>query len=88
MLPHFLRLSREVEGVEFFKLDADEVPNLVSQLDIRVMPTVIFFEDGVKVDELVGADPNGLEVCVTHRVLLFSETQLTLSEIGSCLEIP
>jgi len=74
MFPHFERLSREVEGVGFFKVDVDEVPDVVAQLGIRAMPTFIFFEDGVKVDELVGTNLKGLEVCATHRVLSFSET--------------
>ena len=55
-------------------MDVDEVPDVAAQLGIRAMPTFLFFEDGVKVNEFVGANWRGLEVCATHRVLLFSET--------------
>ncbi|PUU74492.1 thioredoxin-like protein [Tuber borchii] len=62
--PHFERLSREVKGVEFFKMDVDEVPDVAAQLGIRAMPTFLFFEDGVKVNEFVGANWRGLEAHV------------------------
>lgn len=62
--PHFERLSREVKGVEFFKMDVDEVPDVVAELGVRAMPTFLFFENGVKVNEFVGANWRGLEAHV------------------------
>ncbi|PWW75035.1 thioredoxin-like protein [Tuber magnatum] len=59
--PHFERLSREVKGVEFFKMDVNGVPDITAQLGIRAMPTFLFFKDGVKVNGFVGANWRGLE---------------------------
>ncbi|PWW77723.1 thioredoxin-domain-containing protein [Tuber magnatum] len=63
--PVFEKLSREVKGVEFFKLDVDEVPSVVAELGVRAMPTFLFFENGVKVNEFVGANPKGLMKLIT-----------------------
>ncbi|KAG0640191.1 thioredoxin-like protein [Tuber brumale] len=46
--PNFKTLAREVKGVEFFKMDVDEVSDVAVQLGIRAMPTFLLFEDGVK----------------------------------------
>lgn len=54
------RLSDHVEvkdKVHFVKFDVDQLPDLGQELGIRAMPTFIFFEDGKKVDEMVGANP-------------------------------
>ncbi|KAG0640505.1 thioredoxin-like protein [Tuber brumale] len=59
--PHFKRLSREVKGVEFIKMDVDEVHDVAAQLAIRAMPTFVSFEDGVRVNEFVSANGRGLE---------------------------
>ncbi|KAK3897587.1 thioredoxin-like protein [Staphylotrichum tortipilum] len=44
----------------FAKFDVDEVPELAEELGIRAMPTFVFFKDGEKVDEFLGANPPGL----------------------------
>lgn len=64
MLTHMSgnRLSNEDanKGVHFIKIDVDELPELSAELGIRAMPTFMFFKDGQKAKELVGADPNTL----------------------------
>ncbi|CUS14291.1 unnamed protein product [Tuber aestivum] len=67
--PIFEKLSSDVKGVEFFKMDVDEVPDVVAELGIRAMPTFLFFENGKKVNEFVGANPRGL----TNLVLAYHE---------------
>lgn len=37
------------------KLDVDENPNIVSKYNVRGIPTVLFFKDGVLVDSQVGS---------------------------------
>jgi thioredoxin 1 len=35
----------------------DELPELSQELGIRAMPTFLFYKNGQKVDELIGANP-------------------------------
>ncbi|KAL1843182.1 hypothetical protein VTJ49DRAFT_2733 [Mycothermus thermophilus] len=44
----------------FAKFDVDEVPDLAQELGIRAMPTFIFFKNGEKVDDFMGANPPAL----------------------------
>ncbi|KAJ4403006.1 thioredoxin trx1 [Neurospora sp. IMI 360204] len=61
--PIFEKLSdsNRFPTVYFAKVDVDAVPDLAQELGIRAMPTFIAFKDGEKVQELVGANPVGLE---------------------------
>lgn len=45
------------DDVYFVKLDVDQLPDVSQELCIRAMPTFLFFKDGKRVDELVGANP-------------------------------
>lgn len=38
----------------------DEVSELAAELGIRAMPTFLFFKDGQKVEEFLGANPPAL----------------------------
>lgn len=54
------RVSEEAEfkdKVHFVKFDVDELPELSQELGIRAMPTFLFYKNGQKVDEMVGANP-------------------------------
>jgi thioredoxin 1 len=48
------------DKTHFAKFDVDAVPDLAQELGIRAMPTFLFFQDGVKVDEFLGANPPAL----------------------------
>jgi thioredoxin 1 len=52
------------EGVEFYKVDVDEAPDVAQELGIRAMPTFIFFKNGEKVDEVMGAVPPAIVAAV------------------------
>ncbi|KAL6904029.1 thioredoxin-like protein [Trichoderma evansii] len=45
------------DKVHFVKFDVDELPELSQELGIRAMPTFLFYKNGQKVDEMVGANP-------------------------------
>ncbi|MBU0516015.1 MAG: thioredoxin [Proteobacteria bacterium] len=44
-----------VGRVKFTKMNVDENPKTPSQFGIRSIPTLIFFKDGQKADQIVGA---------------------------------
>ncbi|KAH7150459.1 thioredoxin-like protein [Dactylonectria estremocensis] len=46
--------------IDFVKIDVDELPDVSGELGIRAMPTFIIIKDGVKADQLVGANPPAL----------------------------
>jgi len=50
--------------VQFYKVNIDDHPTIAAEVEIRVVPTFMVFKNGTKVDELTGADPNGLKALV------------------------
>ena len=62
--PKVVDMSKEFPNARFYKLDVDEVPDVAQELGVRAMPTFIFFKDGEKVDEVVGANPAKLKSTV------------------------
>lgn len=44
----------EGERTAVFKLDADAEPELTAQLEVRALPTILFYRRGEIVDRLVG----------------------------------
>lgn len=51
----------QYSGVEFYKIDVDEVPDVAQELGITAMPTFLLFKDGEKVKEIVGANPRAIK---------------------------
>ncbi|KAK3983989.1 thioredoxin-like protein [Cladorrhinum sp. PSN332] len=45
------------DKVYFGKFDVDHLPELAQELGIRAMPTFIFYKNGERVDEFLGANP-------------------------------
>lgn len=58
--PKVVEMSNQYEGVDFVKIDVDEVPEVAQSEGVRAMPTFGFYKDGQKVHEVVGADPRKL----------------------------
>lgn len=56
------------DAVTFAKIDVDAVPDVAADLGIRAMPTFLLFKDGAKADELLGANPQGLEALVKKAI--------------------
>jgi thioredoxin 1 len=59
--PKLVEFSKQYPNANYLKVDVDELSDLAQEYGIRAMPTFMFFKDGEKVDELVGANPNALE---------------------------
>lgn len=66
--PVFERLSEipDYAELEFWKVDVDEQQEVAKDAHIRAMPTFIFFKDGDKKKELVGANPPALQTLVSE----------------------
>ncbi|TEB32414.1 thioredoxin [Coprinellus micaceus] len=62
--PIFEKISNEVEGVDFYKVDVDVQTEIAQEVGIRAMPTFILFKDGNKLSDLLGANPSGLQTLV------------------------
>ncbi|KAG9121415.1 hypothetical protein FRC07_002640 [Ceratobasidium sp. 392] len=56
--------EKQYEGVEFYKVDVDDQPDISQEVGIRAMPTFMVFKDGNKSGELVGAAPANLTALV------------------------
>ena len=63
--PVFEKISETKAGetLGFYKVDVDEQSQIAQEVGIRAMPTFIFFKNGEKVETVVGADLNKLQVC-------------------------
>lgn len=56
--PTVEELAKEYSGkLKVCKLNTDDNPDIASRYKIMGIPTVMFFKDGEKVDQLVGAVP-------------------------------
>lgn len=56
--PTVEELAKEYAGkVKVGKLNTDENPDVASRYKIMGIPTIMFFKDGEKVDQIVGAVP-------------------------------
>ncbi|ELR13496.1 thioredoxin-1, putative [Acanthamoeba castellanii str. Neff] len=53
--PAIEKMSQENTNVVFLKVDVDEVGDLAAELSVSAMPTFLFFKNGSKVHEVVGA---------------------------------
>jgi thioredoxin 1 len=62
--PQIDKFSDIYKNATFFKLDVDEVLDVSQELGIRAMPTFLFFKDGEKVKEVVGANPKAIEAAI------------------------
>ncbi|CAG7950630.1 unnamed protein product [Penicillium salamii] len=47
--------------VKFYKVDVDKVPDVSQELGVRAMPTIMLFQGGQKVTEVVGANLPAIE---------------------------
>ena len=55
--PIYDKLSDEYENFKFCKINVDENPQLAMRYQIMSIPMQMYFADGEKVDEILGAVP-------------------------------
>ena len=54
LAPIIEQIAEEHPEVKVLKVDVDEVPEAAAQFGVSAIPTLIYFEKGVKVDSNVG----------------------------------
>ena len=65
--PVLEELADALEGrVTLMKVNVDENPGLAVRLAIRSIPTIVFFEEGVVVDRVVGLAPRAVPQDIVH----------------------
>jgi thioredoxin 1 len=58
LAPRIEELAEEYDGsVKFVKVDVDENQELAGQFGIRSIPTLLLFDEGEKVEQIVGSVP-------------------------------
>ncbi|CAD6271797.1 unnamed protein product [Miscanthus lutarioriparius] len=59
--PVYAELSLKHSDLVFVSIDVDELPELVTQFDVRATPTFIFMRDKKEIDKLVGGNQEDLQ---------------------------
>jgi len=50
------------DKIAFYKVDVDEQEQISQEVNIKAMPTFVFFKNGEKLGDVVGANPQKLQV--------------------------
>ena len=58
---HLRKIAHAHEEARFLCLDAERAPFFINKLDIKILPTICLFIDGIKVDEIIGFEELGGE---------------------------
>ncbi|KAI3523796.1 hypothetical protein L1887_02206 [Cichorium endivia] len=53
--PYYIELSEKYLSLKFLYVDADELLDISTQLEMKAIPTFFFFKDGEQFDKFVGA---------------------------------
>ncbi|KAJ5730848.1 uncharacterized protein N7483_005356 [Penicillium malachiteum] len=67
--PKINQWSEQYTDLKFYKFDVLKVEELVHELEVKAMPTFMFFKDGEKVTEILGVDPVNIEGAIKSLLL-------------------
>lgn len=56
---HLKDIAHYHPEAKFVKLNAEKAPFFIKKLQIQVLPTIVFFKDGVAVDRIIGFEELG-----------------------------
>merc|ERR1712150_169224 len=82
---HLKLIAGVQQGCKFMKIDAERANFFVKKLKIRMLPTIVMFENGIASDRLVGFDEIGATDKFKTRALerrLCANAVLEESEFG------
>jgi thioredoxin 1 len=65
--PVFEKMAADMPDVEFVKVDVDNAEEISGLCGIQAMPTFQVYKGGVKVDEMEGANEDGLAQLVAKH---------------------
>ena len=65
--PIYEKLSEEYGDVEFVKVDVDDADDIAAEANVQAMPTFHFYKNGVRVDEMRGANPQQLKTLIVKN---------------------
>lgn len=57
LLSPILEEVSNILDIKIYKVNVDENPSLAGQFEIKSIPTIVIFDDGVRVKEVVGLRP-------------------------------
>ncbi|RKF60403.1 putative cop c 2-like protein [Erysiphe neolycopersici] len=63
------RMSRDHPKAYYVKFDVENIREIRQSLRIRSTPSFIIFKDGVRVGEIVGFNPRGLEMAICAALI-------------------
>ncbi|POS87441.1 hypothetical protein EPUL_003171 [Erysiphe pulchra] len=62
-------MSREHPKAYYINFDVEKLPEIRQSLKMRTTPSFIIFRDGVRVGEIAGLNPRGLEMAVSTALV-------------------
>ena len=69
MAPKVAQFSVTYPQAKFYQFDVDELADLAADLEIRAMPSFLFYKDGKRLDnDVIGANPPALEAGIKSLV--------------------
>lgn len=71
--PIIEKVSEET-GINLLKVNVDEFKDLTSFLNIRGIPVVIFFKDGIEIERITGMNPASRYLDVINEIRVSGST--------------
>ncbi|CDS14150.1 hypothetical protein LRAMOSA06320 [Lichtheimia ramosa] len=66
--PKFEKFAEQYTSIAYAKVDVDAVPDVAAEAEVRAMPTFIFYHNGKKITDVVGANAAKLEEAIKDLV--------------------